>query len=258
MNKKTISLSVLLLSLPTQQVMAEEWTFGVGTGAGILEISGEAGANSQIVGPIDADASLTPSEVMDMMKSALSVAAFASKGPYTINYAYGHLELEDSVSGEFGISPAPATIDATQKATIHELNVEYRFGEPAQSNWSAIVGVQNYEQKYELKVKDGTMTTVFSGSLSDDWTDFYAGVKHSYAFSERLVWNNMVTVGGGDSDSMYGFNSTLTKVLNASWALSAVFDYVDYDYENGSRGDTDWFKYDASETSLGLGITYLF
>ncbi len=253
-NTLNCTFAALLIASPLAS--ADDWTYGIGTGIGALSISGDAGFHTQAEGPIEFDASLDPSEVFDYVSSSLSFAGFITNQVYTFNYSYMRLELEDDVGltlpdGDAGV----ATVK--QITTRFDLSGEYKFYNRGRNAFSVFGGLYNYEKEYEAKLVVSNQA-VFDGSVDSDWTDFYVGLKQSYAFSKSFHWHNKFRVGAGDSDSFWGVNSTVVEMFSENWAGTFTLDYVNYDYENGNRGDEDWFFYDASEASAGIGLMYVF
>lgn len=245
-----------LLILSSSNSIADNWRYGVGTELGALDISGDGGYNSQ-VGSIVFDASLSPSDVIDYLTSTLSIKGFASNNKYTINYRIWLLELGDTVSGAIPNNDIQVDFELTQTSKGADINVEYFFNNQSKNMWSGIVGLYHVSQEYELNISLFNQQVRYS-KKSADWTDIYIGIKNQHAFSETFVWENYVRLGAGGSDGYGAFNSTLVKTWAPSWETSLGLNIASFDYQRGETNSQSFYLYDARETTLNIGITYLF
>lgn len=234
---------------------SEGWNFGIGTGVSSLDVSGDGGFNTALLGPVDFDASLEPDEVVDYMESALGLAGFAKKGDITITYSIGRLELQEDVAASYGA--VNGEIDLTFESIGAEVLVDYAVIKSGDLSVGVIGGFRYSEQEYDVKLSVAG-AKVFEGSVEDDWVDAVIGASLSYAISPTLSWSAQVDAGFGDSESTSHFNTSIGKVLGTSWLLSGSIDFKAVEYEEGDRGDSEWYLYDADETTIGIGVLYLF
>lgn len=234
---------------------AEGWTYGIGTGISALDVSGDGGFNTALLGPVDFDASLEPDEVNDFMESALGFGGFAKKGDLTIQYSYGRLELEEDVSAAQGGNVGE--IDLSFSTVVAEVLVEYAFAKSGKNTWGAIGGVRYIDQEYEAKLTINGIE-VFDGSVDDSWVDVVVGVSHSYTISPTLFWSSQLDYGGGGSEGVTHFNTGISKVFGEKWLVRGFVDFKDIEYEEGDRGDSDWYFYEAEETTAGVSFLYLY
>jgi len=252
---KTFTNALLILGLCiTPVASAEDWSFGIGTGISALDVDGDGGFNTRLLGPIDFDASLEPDQVRDLAESAFGLGGFARKGPWTLTYSVGRLTLEEDVSAVQGGNSG--TLDLNFETNGAEFLVHYAFTSSGKHTWSVIGGLRYTDQEYEVElVINGN--EVFDGSVDDDWTDGILGLSYSYAFSNTLSWNTQVDYGFGGTDGTAHFNTGLSKV-SGNWMFIGALDFKAIDYEEGNRGDSDWYLYDADETILGISFMYLY
>jgi hypothetical protein len=98
-------------------------------------------------------------------------------------------------------------------------------------------------------------TFLLSGGAENDWTDVLFGASVGYVFSPRLTWNASADAGFGGSEGTYTFKTSLNWKAGKHLSLGPNFKYSAIEYENGEKGDSDWYRYDADEFGAGIGVT---
>ena len=79
------------------------------------------------------------------------------------------------------------------------------------------------------------------------------------SLSDKWTWKSQANVGlGSDTEGTYFVNTALSWQFANSWSSTFSGRLLHYDFENGSRGDPDWYLYDADEYGLGINILYHF
>lgn len=240
--------------LAASMTQAEGWVFGIGTGIQALDVDGDGGFNTPL-GPVDFDASLKPGDFREYTESAFGFGGFAKKGDITIKYSIWRLELEEDVSAIQGANSG--VIDLTFTTAGAEVLVDYKFSKSGKNAWGVIGGIRHTDQEYEA-VLTINGTKQFSGSVDDNWTDLVVGLSHSYAISPTLSWNTQVDYSAGGSEGVTHFNTGISKIYNGKWMVTGAIDFKDIEFEEGDRGDSDWYLYDAKETTMGVSVLYLF
>ena len=76
--------------------------------------------------------------------------------------------------------------------------------------------------------------------------------------AEKWVWNNRVDAGFGGSEGTYSANTGVTWRFYKGWASTLYSKYTAIEFENGNRGDADWYLYDVDEFGVGLAVLYNF
>jgi hypothetical protein len=76
-----------------------------------------------------------------------------------------------------------------------------------------------------------------------------------YAFSQKTIWSSRIDAG---SEGRVFIDTGVTWIISENWATRLYASSKFFDYENGKQGDADWYMYDASESGVGLSISYLF
>ena len=234
---------------------AEGWSFGIGTGISVLDVSGDGGFNTQLLGPVEFDLSLNPSEVNDYMESAFGLGGFAKNGDLTIKYSVGKLELEGDASTVDNGNTNVVDLNFTTVGV--EVLVDYVFSQSGNNTWGAIGGLRYIDQEYDAQLTVNG-TEVFDGSVDDSWVDLVVGVRYSYAFSPTLSWSSQLDYSVGGSEGGAHVSTSLNKVLGSGWLVSGFVDFKTVEFEEGNRGDDDWYYYEADETKAGVSLLYLF
>ena len=157
------------------------------------------------------------------------------------------MTLQEDVSGSIG--PISGTVDVEFEATVVELTASYNFVQLGNHSFGALVGGRYIKQEYDVDFV-GSMTT-FSGDVDESWTGFLLGLTHRYPINESWEWSSAANYGIGDSDGTYLIKTGLSWTFAESWAARFYGSYADHDFENGDRGDSDWFFYDAEEYGQG-------
>lgn len=262
-------LIALALLAPPELLAAESptWTFGLGTGLQRLNVSGDVGFSSAR-GPEIADIDLSPDDFKDLMKSAIGLQAFATKGKWQVALTYANLELEDKARIAIESLPALPALNTRfrQEIAVGELTVAYQVAELAGNRIGVQGGVRTTRHDYDLLItgSPGTLpgdpiATQVSRSLDDDWTDALVGLTHSLDLTENLRWSSSAVAGFGDSDSYWSARTAVAWQPGASpWLIGAYIDFRSIDFENGTPGEPGWYLYDADEWGPGITISYVF
>jgi hypothetical protein len=62
----------------------------------------------------------------------------------------------------------------------------------------------------------------------------------------------------GGSDGTYKIGTALSWSPAAHWVISPNASFTKTEFENGTKGDADWYLYDSDDTTFGLAVMYLF
>lgn len=251
MNKVAKGLLVSSLLLSPGVALADDWQFGLGTGLYRLEIDGDTGFNTRLRGPVEFDASMDSDEVADVMESGAGINVIARNGDWTIVLGHAQLELQDDVKGNVGA--VTAELDVTFEGSSSELSAEYTFAKSGDNTFGVLFGAVRTSQEYTAEISGAGAT--FEGTAEDDWVDVIVGFTHSYAINSTTIWSSRVDVG---SEGRRFFNTGVTWILTENWSTRLYASATQYDYEEGSEGDDDWYMYDATESGFGLGVAYMF
>lgn len=253
--------ALLLVLLLPQWVVAQDqagWNFGIGTGLQRLNAEGDVGFTSAR-GAETAAIDLAPDDFGDLMESAFGFKAFAARGKWRLNLAYGNLALEDKAGFSVGALPS-LTTQVQQEVEFGELAVAYEFASLGENRLGLLAGLRTTSHDYSLDIAPppNSPGPTVRRDLDDSWTDLLIGLTHALPLSERVLWNTSVVAGLGGSESYWSARSALGWQFARSWDLAFFLEYHAIDFENGDPGDSDWYLYDVDEFGPGISITYLF
>jgi len=246
-----------LLSISLSGVAHADWSFGIGTGIFLLNVEGDMGLDTAS-GPVELDVDLDPSDIMDVAETMFGFGGYATDRKWMIQYSFGLLELEDKPRGTL---PSGATVSS--KLGFEMTGGEITVGYPIYHDPSVIVrldgGVRYTEHELDSDVTivdpDGT-TTRRSKDIDEDWTDALVGISVGIPFAEKWTWNNRFNAGFGGSEGTYFVQTGVTWRFLKHWSATLYGKYTAVEYENGSKGDSDWYLYDVDEFGAGLSVLF--
>ncbi len=249
------TLAVVILTIAPTSLMAQDWSYGIGTGLGAINVDGDSGFHTLLLGPIEFDASMDSDEITEVLKSAFAIGGYAKKDKLTISYAVSFLELDDGVSVE--LSPGTGDLDINFKTFFASVTVSYQIAQSGKHSFGILGGVRFSKQEYEVDFEIGT-TPIFSRGVDDNWTDFVFGFTHAYQISNSLVWNSILDIGEGDTEGTTHIDTGINWQFSDSFSARFFASILDVDYQNGDPGDSDFYFYDAKETQVGVSLMYNF
>ena len=94
--------------------------------------------------------------------------------------------------------------------------------------------------------------------LMSGWTDVLIGTSLGYVLSPKWTWSAGADAGFGGSEGTYSFKTGLSWKALKHFSFSPNFKYSAIEFENGVKGDSDWYLYDANEFGAGLSVLYHF
>jgi hypothetical protein len=239
---------------PGAQAAEDHWTFGIGTGVRGLNLDGDVGVGTGL-GPIDLELDLKTSDVSDFIETAFGLGGFASKGRWTILAGGAYLELAGGNNGK-AAGGTNVESDVSFKVITGEIATVYRFAVTGKHAWGVLGGVNYTKHDFEADLTVGA-TDVERG-FDHDWTDAVVGMTHHWQFADKWSWANRIDVGFGGSDGT-GHLRTGVGWQAAKWFnLGLYAEAKKVDYENGDDSDSDWYKYDVTESGLGVAFGFVF
>ena len=234
-----------------------EWFFGIGTGLSLMNVDGEQGFNTELVGPVKYDVELNPKDFNDLTKSAFGFGGYATDGTWLIQYSYANLELEDKASEFLPAYNSTSTVKINFKISGAELTVGYPVYKTSSLVALVDAGVRYTKHEFDGKLRvSGDVTAQRDRDFDHDWTDAIVGVSINVPFAQKWTWNNRFNAGFGGSEGTYFVSTGLTWQFHKNWSTGIVAKYMAIEYENGSKGDRNWYLYDADESSIGLNVLF--
>lgn len=113
--------------------------------------------------------------------------------------------------------------------------------------------------KHELSAdirSTGLINNHRNREIDNDWTDVLIGFLADVPLAENWTWNNRVDAGYGGSDGTYFFYTGVAWQFHKHWATTLYGSYTAVDFENGNKGDADWYLYDVDQSAVGLNILF--
>lgn len=238
------------------------WEFGIGTGLSANNIDGKQGVHTNIVGPVKYDVQLDPQEFSDYTETAVGFGGYASDGTWLIQYSYGKIGLGGDDTVYLPIVDRYVSVDIGFDTTMAELTVAYPVYKSPAIRILADGGVRylKHELSTDLYVTNssGVLTNSASEDTDNDWTDAVIGAMVAVPFAERFAWNTRLNYGFGGSEGTYFASTGVSWRFHKHWSTGITGTYKAVDVKNGSKGDTDYYMYDADESSVGINVLFIF
>ncbi len=234
--------AVLLANAPAALAQEDGWRFGVGTGLMSFSLDGDIGFATS-AGGVVVDVDLDNSDTADLFESAFGFAGFAANGPWTINFSYGTVTLEDDDAG----------FKAEWDKAAAELSVVYNFATTGNHRWGVLVGTRYTDHEWKFTDR-ATSEKVEPG---DDWTDAIVGLTHAVPVSDKWFWTNRVDYGFGDSEGTFNAVTAINWQPWPNWVFNLKGRYYSVEFgDEDDINDSDFYYYDVDEPSIGLGFMY--
>lgn len=228
-----------------------EWNFGIGTGPAMLAVEGDLGIDSTLAGgPVDLDLDVDANDISDLTDSALGFGSYATDGKWMIQLSAGQLNLEGGTSAKNINARAEIDFDITTA----ELTVEYPVYKNNGLKLNLLAGARyiKHELKRTLYFGGGQM----SRKNDNSWIDGLIGLSLDVPFYEKWSWNTAFNAGYGGSEGTYTAKTGVTWRFYKGWSSTLYAKYMAVEFEESSRGASDWYLYDIDEKYLGLAILY--
>lgn len=240
-----------------------EWRNNVGTGFAFMNISGDQGwqtpdlpivGSQSVVVPL----ALNPDDIQDMMESGIGFGGASTDGTWLIQYAFSSLELEQS----FRSAPGPVTgsrLSGSSNFTVSGLEVTagYLVYDTQAVKVFADGGFRQTKQEFDNQLTStGAIEFETRNKFDESWVDALVGVTVNVPLSKQLVWASRANIGTGGTDETYFVSTGLNWKFDENWAAGLTAKYAKVDYENGDKGDSDWYLYNAEESVIGLNVLY--
>lgn len=149
------------------------------------------------------------------------------------------------------VANQPVTVDGDLQQWIVELGGGYRVS-PALT--LLVVGrYYNLDTGATFNI-DGQEQ---AGGVSTGWADIYVGGQYAHRFGSRWVASLRADVGMGGSDFAWFGQALLGFDLSERFTVVAAYRLLSLDRE-ADVNTADYFKYDVTQSGLGLGLAYGF
>ncbi len=225
-----------------------EWHYGIGTGMLRMNIDGDQGFHTALAGSVTFPVDLDPDQVSDLVDTAFGFNGYATDGTWMVQYSFVNMELEGSAS--------KGTASATLGFDVQ--GAEITLGYPVYKSSGATLGVLGGVRytSHELSGRVTVGGSSVSRSIENDWTDALVGLTLTVPLADKWVWNNRADAGFGGSEGTYSANTGVTWRFYKGWSGTLFAKYTAVEFEEGTKGNTDWYLYDVDEFGPGLAILY--
>jgi hypothetical protein len=241
-----VILAVTLLSLLAAPVIsaADDWTYEVGLYGWLAGLEGTIGVGDKVEEPVEA----TFDDLVGYVDFALA-GHFEARGAKTVwlaDISYTGLGSERDAQ----VLNQPVTVKMDLDQWIFELGGGYRV--------SRSVDLLVAGRYYQLDT-GATFESVEdepTGAVSQGWFDVFIGGRYHTTFGEKWFASVRGDVGAGGSDFAWFGQIALGYNLSDRFGLAAAWRILSLDY-NGDDGSS-YFRYDVTQSGLGLGLGYRF
>ncbi len=244
-NRLALALCFCLSPLQTvaQEGASDEWRQSFH-----LYLLGPTIEGTSGIGPADADVDVDAGDVFDMLEGAFLGMYSAEKNGWGVFADIVYMDLESdfeaaqgAVTGEFGNKQLTAAVSATRR-----LN----------ANWQVLAGGMYTDVKLSLDTSGPA-----SGQhlrRSESWVDPFVGARFDSPMGERWSFTSFGYLGGFGvgSDLMWSLNAGVGYHFSERNAVTLLYRYIDYDYEDGEGRDR--FRFDIAEHGPALGWRFSF
>lgn len=231
-----------------------EWNHGIGTGLSRQNIEGDIGVDVAVggLGPVEIEVDLDPDDFSDLTQSAFGFGGYATDGTWMVQYALVNYELEGENSQIVGASTV------SSKVVFEKSGAEVTLGRHIIKRPHFVLGVLG-GARYTKHEWSSTLTvggSTQSRELDNNWTDALVGLTLAVPFLEKWTWNTRVDAGFGGSEGTSTVATNVTWKFLENWSASINAKRQSIEFEEGTRGDADWYLYDTDETSFGASFLY--
>lgn len=242
---------IVSVLLYTPSAMAE-WNFGLGTGPALLAVEGDLGFDSVLAGEaVTFDLDLDASDMSDLTDSAFGLAGYATDGKWMIQLSAGQLNLE----GDASAKNVNVRGDLDFDITIAELTVGYPVYQKNGLKFSLVGGLRYTRHELERTIHVGAALEE-STKLDNEWIDGLMGLSLDVPFYEKWSWNTSLNAGYGGSEGTYTAKTGMTWRFYKGWSATLYGKYAAVEFEESSKGSSDWYLWDVDESTLGLAILF--
>ena len=261
-NTRSVILALALCLGGVSQLEAQTapWVFGIGTGFARMSTEGSQGFNTNSVGPVQADFDLSPDEFKDLMETGFGFASFLTNGTWMLKLSLANITLGGEPAGTVQ-DGSQFTSDVGFEVLSSDFSVAYTLYR-SPTNKVAIrphVGARytNHEVNIALATTGPTTINV-TEQAEQNWTDFLVGTSVDISLVPKLAWGTVVDAGFGGSNGTYKVVTSLSWQVWSHLSLSPNASYTANDFENGTKGDADWYLYDTEDITVGLAAMFIF
>jgi hypothetical protein len=235
--------------------------FGFGSGLMRLSSKGDQGFHTNLFGPVQTAFDLDPDDFDDLLQSAIGGGGYVTNGTWMLQFSLAQLKLGGQPAG---ILPSGGQVSSDLSFDI--LSGEFLFGYTVYRSPGAAFSLRphigaryvKHELASDLRIVDAGTTTDISRAIDHNWTDVLIGTSVDVRLASKLSWSTRGDAGFGGSNGSFSASSGVSWRVLRHLSFGPQVSFLSADFENGTKGDTDWYLYDANEFSWGVSVLFHF
>ena len=198
------------------------------------------------VGPTTAPLDITFKDALDNLDGMFTVHYEMKRDALSLFAELQYVSLNPEAEG-----PGNTELSIVFKNTIGELGVGYWAFGTDRTNWEVLAGVRYTKQKLDLSISDRADLQL----ADEDWWVAFFGGRFSAQLSENWSFIGRVDygLGAGKTNQIWNLNALLAYRFRHWGSVFAGYKWMDYDYENSTRG-LGHYAYDARQQGPLLGL----
>lgn len=244
------SLGVLVCAFSIEQAAAQnegDWEFIIAPYGLAANMTGDAA-----LGRLEAPVDIAFGDILKSLEFGFMIHAEARKGRFGIITDFSYMKLGDKISSAVGI-----IADVEAEEALWETFLSYRLG-GAREGLDLLAGIRYWNIDLDLTLTGGPLDVSFK--RTEEWVDPVIGARYIFRLGSRWRANLQIDVGGFGISSDFTWN-VLGGVIyeySDSFEIALQYRYLDVDYDRGTPGTPDFFKYDVATHGPLLGAIFRF
>lgn len=110
--------------------------------------------------------------------------------------------------------------------------------------------------KHDYESSVTNVGTTIDRDFDHDWADLLLGATLTIIITKQLTLNNQINFGYGGSDGTFMGATGVSWRFHKNFSTGLTAKVMSVEFENDSKGDSDWYLYDVDESSLTLGVLF--
>jgi hypothetical protein len=193
------------------------------------------------LGPVSRPVNVDFGDLVDVLSGAALVHVEASRNVDGLfaDLVWMSLEPDDATASIGGSAEASFDTTIIEAGYVREL-----------SSMGIELGVRWWDM--ELEIDPAALPSV---ERSDDWTDFFIGIRQKTPLGDKWRMTSDFNIGAGGSDFTYGINIVFARAFRSGNAFVTGVKVLGVDYSNES---VNGLQFTQSTVFTGATVGYLF
>ena len=229
----------------------QEWSHSIEPYAMATTIEGDAGIGRIDGVPVDAD--------MDAILETLEGAGMLHyegihESGWGVALDYGFMDLGADISSSRG-----GIIDAgVRQAVLEALLINRRTTDNGYLDFT--VGVRWWDNDVDITVDPAILPGTVEADIEEDWIDLVIGARSYQQINDDWAFVVRGDVGGLglEADFTASLAAGFQYRMSENWVLDLQYKGTWVDFEEGSKGDSDFFAYDTVTYGPLIGFIFEF